>query len=128
LPAEFARAERFDGLFMIDLPGPKEKQTIWRMYLEKYGLDPLQPQPAHDLWTGAEIKSCCRLAALLGVPLVEAASNVVPVAKTASEAVEKLRSWASGRCLSADRPGIYTSPTNSTVMPGRKVRRDPSNN
>ena len=110
LPPEFARAERFDGLFMIDLPGPKEKQAIWRMYLEKYGLDPEQSKPAHDLWTGAEIKSCCRLAALLDVPLVEAASNVVPVAKTASEAVEKLRSWASGRCLSADRPGIYTSP------------------
>jgi hypothetical protein len=65
---------------------------------------------------------------LLDVPLVEAASNVVPVAKTASEAVEKLRSWASGRCLSADRPGIYTSPSNSTVKPGRKVSRDPSNN
>ena len=128
LPPEFARAERFDGLFMIDLPGPKEKQAIWRMYLEKYGLDPEQSKPAHDLWTGAEIKSCCRLAALLDVPLVEAASNVVPVAKTASEAVEKLRSWASGRCLSADRPGIYTSPSNSTVKPGRKVSRDPSNN
>ncbi len=128
LPPEFARAERFDGLFMIDLPGPKEKQAIWRMYQEKYGLDPEQSKPAHDLWTGAEIKSCCRLAALLDVPLVEAASNVVPVAKTASEAVEKLRSWASGRCLSADRPGIYTSPSNSTVKPGRKVSRDPSNN
>lgn len=128
LPPEFARAERFDGLFMIDLPGAKEKQTIWHMYLEKYALDPQQSKPAHDLWTGAEIKSCCRLAALLDVPLIEAASNVVPVAKTASEAVEKLRSWASGRCLSADRPGIYTSPSNSTIKPGRKVSRDPSNN
>jgi SpoVK/Ycf46/Vps4 family AAA+-type ATPase len=128
LPPEFARAERFDGLFMIDLPGPKEKQAIWRMYVEKYGLDAQQTKPAHDLWTGAEIKSCCRLAALLDVPLVEAAGNVVPVAKTASEAVEKLRSWASGRCLSADRPGLYTSPSNSTIKPGRKVSRDPSNN
>jgi hypothetical protein len=128
LPPEFARAERFDGLFMIDLPGSKEKQAIWRMYQEKYGLDAQQTKPAHDLWTGAEIKSCCRLAALLDVPLVEAATNVVPVAKTASEAVEKLRSWASGRCLSADRPGIYTSPSQSTIKPGRKVSRDPSNN
>ena len=128
LPPEFARAERFDGLFMIDLPGAKEKQAIWRMYLAKYGLDERQAKPAHDLWTGAEIKSCCRLAALLDVPLVEAARNVVPVAKTASEAVEKLRNWASGRCLSADRAGVYTSPSNSTVKPGRKVSRDPSNN
>jgi hypothetical protein len=128
LPPEFARAERFDGLFMIDLPGPKEKQAIWRMYLDKYGLDAQQTKPAHDLWTGAEIKSCCRLAALLEVSLVEAATNVVPVAKTASEAVDKLRAWASGRCLSADRPGIYTSPSQSTIKPGRKISRDPSNN
>ncbi len=128
LPPEFARAERFDGLFMIDLPGAKEKQAIWLMYLDQYGLDAQQAKPAHDLWTGAEIKSCCRLAALLDLPLVEAARNVVPVAKTASEAVEKLRTWASGRCLSADRPGIYTSPSQSTIKPGRKVSRDPSNN
>src|SRR5581483_9781079 len=106
LPPEFARAERFDGLFMIDLPGAKEKLAIWSMYLEKYSLEPKQAKPAHDLWTGAEIKSCCRLAALLDVPLVEAAQNVVPVAKTAGESVEKLRNWASGRCLSADRPGL----------------------
>jgi len=69
-----------------------------------------------------------RLAALLDVPLVEAAKNVIPVAKTAGEAVEKLRTWASGRCLSADRPGIYTSPSQSTIKPGRKVSRDPLNN
>jgi hypothetical protein len=111
-----------------DLPEAKEKQAIWRMYVEQYGLDVQQAKPAHDLWTGAEIKSCCRLAALLDLPLVEAATNVVPVAKTASEAVEKLRAWASGRCLSADRPGIYTSPSCSTIRPGRKVSRDPSQN
>jgi hypothetical protein len=62
------------------------------------------------------------------VPLIEAATNVGPVAKTASEAVEKLRAWASGRCLSADRPGIYTNPSQSTIKPGRKVSRDPSQN
>jgi len=128
LPPEFARAERFDGLFMIDLPGPKEKPPIWDMYLKKYGLEPKQSKPVHDLWTGAEIKSCCRLAALLDVPLIEAAHNVVPVAKTAGESVEKLRNWASGRCLAADRTGIYTSPSNSTIKPGRKISRDPSNN
>jgi len=81
-------------------------------------------------WTGAEIKSCCRLAALLDVPLVEAAQNVVPVARTAHEAVERLRTWTSGRCLSADYAGLYTrNPNTGTVKPGRKVRRaDPSNN
>jgi hypothetical protein len=59
-------------------------------------------------WTGAEIKSCCRLASLLDVPLVQAAQNVVPVAVTAGDKVEGLRQWASGRCLSADRAGVYS--------------------
>jgi len=37
------------------------------------------PRPADTNWTGAEIKSCYRLASLLDVPLVHAARNVVPV-------------------------------------------------
>jgi hypothetical protein len=38
-------------------------------------------------WTGAEIKSCFRLASLLDVPLVQAAQNVVPVAVTAGDEI-----------------------------------------
>lgn len=81
-------------------------------------------------WTGAEIRSACRLAALLDVPLTEAAQNVVPVARTAHESVERLRTWASGRCLDADAPGgIYSRNPNVVSKPGRKVRRaDPSRN
>ena len=37
-------------------------------------------RPDDTNWTGAEIKSCCRLASLLDVPLIQAAQNVVPVA------------------------------------------------
>jgi hypothetical protein len=99
------------------------------MYIEKFGLDATQPRPVDADWSGAEIRSCCRLAALLDVSLVEAAQNVVPVARTAYEAVERLRTWASGRCLSADQPGIYSPNANAaTVKSGRKVRRDPSRN
>ncbi len=105
LPPEFARAERFDGIFMLDLPGKTEKQTIWDLYLRQYELDHNQKRPADTDWTGAEIKSCCRLAALLDLPLVQAAQNIVPVAVTAAEAVNKLRAWASRRCLSADQSG-----------------------
>ena len=67
-----------------------------------------------------------RLAALLDVPLVAAAQNIVPVAKTSAEAVDKLRTWASGRCLSADQPGIYQRQAAS--VPRRRVSRDPSSN
>ncbi len=129
LPPEFSRSERFDGIFFVDLPGVIQKRTIWRMYVEKFGLEPTQPKPVDADWSGAEIRACCRLAALLDLPLVEAAQNVVPVARTAYESVERLRQWASGRCLSADSPGIYTGNANAkATKPGRKVRRDPSNN
>ena len=47
---------------------------------------------------------------------------------TAGESVERLRTWAAGRCLSADRPGLYTRATDAAAKPGRTVRRDPSSN
>lgn len=107
LPPEFSRAERFDAVAFLDLPSRGEKEAIWQLYHQVYSMQE-QPMPVDTQWTGAEIKACCRLAAMLDVPLVEAAKNVVPVAVTASENVDRLRSWASGRCLSANSPGIFT--------------------
>jgi SpoVK/Ycf46/Vps4 family AAA+-type ATPase len=77
LPPEFARAERFDALFFLDLPGEDQKAAIWSRYFVEFGLSAEQVRPDDAGWTGAEIKSCCRLAALLDVPLVEAASITV---------------------------------------------------
>ena len=70
--------------------------------------------------TGSGIKSCCRLASLLDVPLVQGAQTVVPVAVTAGDKIESLRQWASGRCLSADRAGVYSR---SEGVSGGRVRR-----
>jgi SpoVK/Ycf46/Vps4 family AAA+-type ATPase len=128
LPPEFSRAERFDGVFFVDLPHKNQRQSIWKLYLEKFQLDARQKLPDDLDWTGAEIRSCCRLATLLDVPLVAAAQNVVPVAVTAAESVEKLRVWASGRCLSADRAGIYQRADRQAVKARRKIPRDPSVN
>lgn len=128
LPPEFSRAERFDAVFFLDLPQAEEKQQIWQMYVEFYGLDGAQRLPTDQSWTGAEIKACCRLAALLDIPLVAAAENVVPVSVTAAESVERLRHWASGRCLRAERPGIYRL---EDAKPGKRrqiSRTDPSAN
>ena len=51
------------------------------------------------------------------------------MAVTAGESVERLRNWAAGRCLSADRPGLYTRALGRVAArPGRNVRRDPSSN
>jgi SpoVK/Ycf46/Vps4 family AAA+-type ATPase len=123
LPPEFTRAERFDAIFFLDLPGDREKEQIWRLYVQKFGLEAGQKRPNDRDFTGAEIRACCRLAALLDVPLVEAASNIVPVAITAGESVERLRNWAAGRCLSADRPGIYSRVADTSGQLVRKVRR-----
>ena len=127
LPPEFARAERFDATFFVDLPNADQRRSIWEIYRQQFGLEE-QDQPVDYLWTGAEIRACCRLAALLDVPLIQAAQNIVPVAVTAGESVERLRNWASGRCLSADTTGIYAVDGTSKTKKRRKIATDPSVN
>ena len=128
LPPEFARAERFDGVFFIDLPSAEQREAIWQIYLQYFALDPDQPRPQDEGWTGAEIKSCCRLSALLDVPLMQAAQNIVPISATAGDSVQRLRDWASGRCLSADVPGVFTRPGTRGKKTRRSIPRDPSQN
>lgn len=117
LPPEFARAERFDGIFFLDLPSATNRQSIWEIYRGCYEIpdDPTTPQD--EQWTGAEIRACCRLGRLLDLPLEEAADHVVPVARTASETVQQLRRWATGRCLDAESGTLYQGPASS---PSRK--------
>ena len=45
LPPEFSRAERFDGVFFLDLPGEQQKKMIWQLYLGLYDLDRDQQCP-----------------------------------------------------------------------------------
>ncbi|EMB13226.1 AAA ATPase central domain protein [Rhodopirellula europaea 6C] len=127
LPPEFSRAERFDGVFFLDLPGRTQKDEIWRLYRNQFGIATDESTPNDDQWTGAEIKSCCRLAALLDVSLIEASKNVVPVAKTSSESIGRLRQWANGRCLSSDHSGLFLASSGSSSK-RRGSRSDPSNN
>lgn len=107
LPPEFSRAERFDGVFFVDMPGDETKRKIWDIYFEHYALDEAQSLPVDKEWTGAEIKACCRLASLQGITVIEAAENVVPVATSDPGRVAGLREFASGKYLSADYRGIY---------------------
>ncbi|MCC9601041.1 AAA family ATPase [Stieleria sp. JC731] len=128
LPPELTRAERFDGIVFLDLPGREQKDRIWDQYIRLFQLDADQRRPGDEGWTGAEVRSCCRLAALLDIPLSQAALNVVPVSATASESVEQLRQWASGRCLDAEKSGIYQfKPTNGKAR-RRVSRTNPSQN
>jgi hypothetical protein len=127
LPPEFTRAERLDGIFFLDVPAGKDKDAIWTLYRQEYGISETQNRPNDTDWTGAEVKSCCRLAALLDVSLTQAARQVVPVAVTAAEQIEKLRTWASGRCLSANAPGLYSRDGQQPGR-GRRINHGTSNN
>jgi len=127
LPPEFTRAERLDAVFFLDVPSAEERKTIWDLYRQQFQLDGVQKQPDDADWTGAEIRSCCRLAALLDLPLVQAARQVVPVAATAAEQIERLRTWASGRCLSASASGLYAHHGETAARGGRRVQRPSSN-
>jgi SpoVK/Ycf46/Vps4 family AAA+-type ATPase len=122
LPPEFTRAERFDAVFFLDLPTRAEKDLIWSLYRRQFAIAANQTRPDDANWTGAEIRACCRLATLLSASLEEAARNIVPVAVTAYDQVEKLRSWAVGRCLSANAPGVYQRHPDARAS--RKVQRD----
>ena len=128
LRPEFSRSERFDATFFLDLPGRDEKDAIWSLYLDRFGLDASQKRSEDTDWTGAEIKAACRLAALLDVPVTQAAQNVVPVAVTAAESIDALRKWASGRCLDAQKPGVYCGSGRAPRRRRSVARTDPSNN
>ena len=102
-------------------PGRDQQDAIGAIYARHYGPVAKQAWPEGVNWTGAEIKSCCRLASLLDVPLVQAAPNVVPVAVNVGDKIEALRHWASGRCLSADRAGVYAREEGGSGGRVRKV-------
>jgi len=104
----FTRAERFDGVFFIDLPSREQRDKIWSLYLEHYGFTADDRLHVDDEgWTGAEIKSCCRLASLLDVDLTQASRHVVPVARTAEGQITALRQWAHLRALDANHTGMF---------------------
>lgn len=119
LPPELRR--RFTlGVYFFDLPSPAERSQIWQIWLRHYGLSgPLPPDPD---WTGAEVQTCCDIAHRLRCTLVEAAAFVVPVSRSAPDQVDRLRSSADGKYLSASTPGVYRR-TDATLPPGFGARR-----
>ena len=82
LPPEFYRSERFDAIFFVDFPSLEERKQIWQIYQQKYELPPIPEQMLQLQFTGAEIHSCCRLAALMDVSVEEAAKYVTPIINT----------------------------------------------
>jgi SpoVK/Ycf46/Vps4 family AAA+-type ATPase len=120
LPPELRR--RFTlGTFFFDLPTADERETIWKIYLKKYGVS--GELPNDEGWTGAEIKECCRKAHRLGITLPQASRYIVPVARSAAEQIKALRQMASGKFISASMPGVYRY-EEETAAAGRRVMRE----
>ncbi|TVR64761.1 MAG: AAA family ATPase [Gemmatimonadales bacterium] len=115
LPPELLRKGRFDEVFFVDLPDEETRAEILRIHLENRGRDPSDMDlrrlaaEAHD-FTGAELEQVV-VSALYdafadGTPFDEALltqeiRRTRPLAVTASERIQALRSWARGRTVPA---------------------------
>jgi SpoVK/Ycf46/Vps4 family AAA+-type ATPase len=120
LPPELRR--RFTlGTFFFDLPSAEEREAIWKIYLRKYGVS--GDLPDDEGWTGAEIKECCRKAYRLKVSLVDSARYIVPVSRSAVDQIQALRKQASGRFLSASKPGAYEYEERPSAASGKRLIR-----
>jgi hypothetical protein len=108
LPAELLRKGRFDEIFLLDLPSPAERRAILDLQLRRR-------RPAHAIpldvlvdrtvgFSGAELEQTVIEAMHLAfaeqrefgeADLIAAASQVVPLSRTAREQLEALQAWAS---------------------------------
>lgn len=120
LPPELLRKGRLDEIFFVDLPTEEERQEIFRIHLERRRRDPnrfdvRRLARACEGFSGAEIEQ----AIISG--LFDAFSNggeldeeilmcsileTVPLSKTMSEELQRMRTWVQGRARPAS--GIVT--------------------
>src|SRR5262249_12811222 len=115
LPAEMIRKGRFDEVFFVDLPLDDERVEIFRVHLQRRGVNPegfnLERLKRFTKgWTGAEIEQCVVSAFTAARledrevnddDLLNATANVVPLSKTMKEQVDHIRSWAYDRAVRA---------------------------
>jgi hypothetical protein len=132
IPPELRR--RFSlATFFFDAPSREEKDVIWSIHRKRYSIPAGQLNPADEGWTGAEIEQCCMKAEMLEWTLEKSATYIVPIAISSKDKIAKTRSDASGKYLSASKPGIYYAgetveakpglmPPVRTTEPGRRIR------
>jgi SpoVK/Ycf46/Vps4 family AAA+-type ATPase len=115
LPAEMIRKGRFDEVFFVDLPLENEQVEIFKIHLERRGVDPAQFNLAQLTqftvgWTGAEIEQCvvsaltrAKLADrdLTEEDLIGIAAKIVPLSRTMKEQINHIRGWAFERAMRA---------------------------
>lgn len=127
LPPELRRRFTF-GTFFFDLPDREEREVIWNIYVQAYKLNPNQPIPDSEGWSGANIRDCCMAAYRLNCSLMDACQYIVPISASAHDEIEMLRRGANGRFISASKSGLYeyddgkSQPVNDPVETGKRGR------
>ncbi|MBS1214590.1 MAG: ATPase, family [Proteobacteria bacterium] len=115
LPAEMIRKGRFDEVFFVDLPIDEERVEIFRIHLQRRGVDPahLGLERLTRLtkgWTGAEVEQCVVSAITTAHlenrevtldDLLHAGGKIVPLSKTMKEQCDHIRGWARDRAVRA---------------------------
>ncbi len=103
----YLRAERWDGIFFVDLPNHKEQAAILNFYKNEFkwgdsigGIEGDLTEKQMEGWSGAEIRTACRLAYIHDAPLNDVRKYVIPVSETMKEEIEILRHWKP-RCIPA---------------------------
>jgi AAA+ superfamily predicted ATPase len=116
LPPELARRGRFDEVFFVDLPSPKERAQILAVQLGRRGRN-AEAYPVAELakelehWSGAEIEQMVdsglfrafsqAQADLTEAHLRAAARELVPLATLYEEKIQALRQWGQTRARRA---------------------------
>jgi hypothetical protein len=119
LPPEMLRKGRFDEIFFVGLPNQDERKAIFNVHLSRlrphnlkgYDVDRLAYETPD--FSGAEIEQTLIEAMHIGFSqnrdfttddILEAASQIIPLARTAVEQIQHLQEWAaSGRARLASK-------------------------
>jgi hypothetical protein len=109
--------------------GPHRLLRLWVLFRAKQAASARRANSPRSSDQGIWSHATSSAISNRGRPEASSSTRTVPVAVTAGESVEKLRQWASGRCLSAERPGTYSREGNGMPRSGRSVHRgDPNGN
>ena len=105
LPPEWVRAERWDcAPFYIGLPDTVQREAIFKYYLDWYEVEDgglSWDDKAMKGWSGAEIRSVCRIGKMLEGTAADAARFIVPVSMTMKEDIQALEQRCKGRTIPA---------------------------
>jgi hypothetical protein len=141
LPPELLRKGRFDEIFFVDLPTAEEREAIARIHIlrRERKVEKLNPKLIADFtegFSGAEIEQ----AVIDGMftayaqdrdvtleDIQQAAAATMPLSKTMSEDITKLRNWAKGRARMAGKtaPQEAPKPASDTGGFNRIIKIDP---